>query len=58
MKFDSNDIFAVEIEGAHYHLEHIPSHHKLSCDDLIMRDDKEWDDDTLFFCEKCGRQIE
>ena len=55
MKLEENEIFAVEIEGEHYHLECTPGDYCLHKDDILKRGDEDRGD--IYLCGECGKQI-
>ena len=55
MQIENKDIFAVEIEGEHYHLQCTPSDYRLHKDDLILKGDQ--DQNEVYICNECGEQI-
>ena len=56
MQIEVNNVFAVEIEGEHFHLECVPADKSCRWDDCIMRGDE--DPNDLYFCDECSKQIE
>jgi predicted SprT family Zn-dependent metalloprotease len=55
MQIEANEIFAVEIEGEHYHYKCTPNDYRLHKDDLILKGDE--DRNYVYICEECGEQI-
>jgi hypothetical protein len=55
MLIEAKEIFAVEIEGKHYHLQCIPQDYHLQKSDLIPQGEE--DRNGVYICDECDEQI-